>query len=208
MILRYRFRPAEPNSNSPFSAPRQPTILGTADNFLFGEVGVQRNGMVLSVLSMLARQGIDARVEVAYLSACPTGEAVARLTSRIGAAAAELADLRDPSALAADLIRLLPSHDGGLASSRSRRAATHGSVSGLGSKAQRDSLGHGESGPSWPQKPDFARLVVFFVASLTAVIIGIAAPEAIVPPSGSTKSATSVEQSAATAPAHPYRWYR
>lgn len=76
------------------------------------DVGLQANGMPLSVLSMLARQDIDPWDETAHLSKMPRGEAVARLSSRIAAASVVQPDRRSVSLHASDLIALLPSFAG------------------------------------------------------------------------------------------------
>jgi hypothetical protein len=143
------------------SVPKQTASPRAADSFLFAGVGVQRNGMVLSVLSMLAQQGIDPWAEVTYLSARPTGEAVVRLAARAAAAAVELPVVRDPSALAAVLIRLLPFQDDGLLFSRlPRPATTRGLGFGVRGRPPKDSRHKGGSKPAEPQDPHFERLVI------------------------------------------------
>lgn len=79
------------------------------DDFLFAPIGDDRkDGVMLSVLSALARQGVDPWQEAARLAVLPGKTATQRLASMI----AELpetssADL-DPGMIAARLIALLP----------------------------------------------------------------------------------------------------
>jgi hypothetical protein len=85
--------------------------------FLSADVGVQTNGMTLSVISMLSRQDIDPLEEVKYLSSLHRGEAVARLTTVILSASTDLPRLYRASVLASDLISLLPAFRAGAFSS-------------------------------------------------------------------------------------------
>jgi hypothetical protein len=79
---------------------------GTAA-FLSADVGVQTNGMPLSVISMLSRQDIDPLEEVKYLSGLHRGEAVARVTTVI-LNTSDLPRMPRASVRASDLIALLP----------------------------------------------------------------------------------------------------
>jgi hypothetical protein len=73
------------------------------DNFLYAPIGEDKNGMLLSVLSVLARQGLDPWQEAARLAVLPGTTAAHRLASMI-TASTQL----DPSPIAARLISLLP----------------------------------------------------------------------------------------------------
>jgi hypothetical protein len=78
------------------------------DNFLFAPIGEERNGMLLSVASALARLNVDPWQEAANLAQLPRTTAARRLASLI----AELPDtpstLLAPGANAARLIAQLP----------------------------------------------------------------------------------------------------
>ena len=67
------------------------------DDFLFAPIGEERNGMLLSVLSALARLGVDPWLEVANLTRMPKETATARMVSLITATRAADA-LATPSA--------------------------------------------------------------------------------------------------------------
>jgi hypothetical protein len=76
------------------------------DNFLFAPIGEDRNGMLLSVLSALARLDVDPWQEADDLARLPGETATQRLASLI-AALPDGAHL-DPGAVATRLIALLP----------------------------------------------------------------------------------------------------
>lgn len=89
------------------------TVLSTLpgadfDAFLFATIGVERNGMLLSVLSALSRLDVDPWAEAASLANLPEKAATGKLTTLI----ASLPDGRvapfDPGAIASRLIALLP----------------------------------------------------------------------------------------------------
>jgi hypothetical protein len=65
--------------------PRSVFALRTSvfDNFLYASIGEEKNGMVLTALSALARAGVDPWDEAARLSALPREAAAKRLTSII-----------------------------------------------------------------------------------------------------------------------------
>ena len=78
------------------------------DNFLFASIGESKNGMLLSVLSVLARLDLDPWQEAAKLARLPEKAASQRLTVLI----AELPDASsaplDAETIAARLVALLP----------------------------------------------------------------------------------------------------
>ena len=78
------------------------------DAFLFASIGEDRNGMPLSVLSVLARLGVDPWREAAQLAHLPEETATLRLASFIAALPDEQAAHPDPEIAAARLIALLP----------------------------------------------------------------------------------------------------
>jgi hypothetical protein len=86
-------------------------VLGSEfDNFLFAHIDSDRNGKVLSVLSMLARLDVDPRQEAAKLARMPSALAIEQLTSLIASLPDPDPPLahRDPSTVAARLAALLP----------------------------------------------------------------------------------------------------
>jgi hypothetical protein len=76
--------------------------------FLFADVGVEANGMVLSVLSTLARRGVDPWQEAGYLAKLPRAVAIEGLARIIAAMPASPWSLQDATATAEPLVRLLP----------------------------------------------------------------------------------------------------
>jgi hypothetical protein len=92
--------------NDPIS-PMTPTI----NQFLFADVGVEANGMVLSVLSALSRQGIDPWEEAKQLSNIPKKKAVRRLAQTIEDMPGSLWPTPAATAIAARLVVLLPAHE-------------------------------------------------------------------------------------------------
>jgi|SRR5579859_2172537 len=95
MALRESFRPLRPD----------------LDKFLFAEVGAEQNGVPLSMVSALARLGLDPWGEAQRLSSLGKREAVEQLARLI----AELPDSRRPLAeareIADGLVEQLPKHD-------------------------------------------------------------------------------------------------
>jgi hypothetical protein len=88
------------------------------DDFLFAEVGAERDGIPLSMVSALTRLGLDPWNEAGRLSTMNKREAVeqlARLIAELPGACRPLAEARE---IAADLIERLPRHDGERAASR------------------------------------------------------------------------------------------
>jgi hypothetical protein len=88
------------------------------DAFLFAPVGDDKSGMLLSVLSALARLDVDPWQEAADLARLPGGAATERLTSLIAALPDQLASQPDPETIAARLIALLPGRTGSNVPSR------------------------------------------------------------------------------------------
>jgi hypothetical protein len=78
------------------------------DYFLFAPIGKERNGMLISVLSLLARVGIDPWQEAARLAAQPRQIAARRLTSLLSALPGRQTTAEDPGTVAAKLLALLP----------------------------------------------------------------------------------------------------
>ena len=84
-------------------------LLGSQFNdFLFASVGEEKNGMMLSVVSALARLDLDAWQETANLAILPRTMATERLTSLIAALPDEFLVHEDPAEIALRLIVRLP----------------------------------------------------------------------------------------------------
>jgi hypothetical protein len=78
------------------------------EDFLFAPIGHEQNGMLLSVLSALARLDIDPWVEAASLAKMSTGAATERMRLLIAALPEETSAHLDADAIAPRLIALLP----------------------------------------------------------------------------------------------------
>jgi hypothetical protein len=78
------------------------------DDFLFAPIDEDRNGMLLSVLSALARLDVDPWQEAAKLALLPGEMAIKRLALLIAALPAGASAQRDPGTIAARLVALLP----------------------------------------------------------------------------------------------------
>jgi hypothetical protein len=78
------------------------------DDFLFAPVGVESNGMSLSVMSALTRLDFDPWEKAAQLSSLAASDAIQTLASLIGRLPAGRWELKDASAIAARLVPLLP----------------------------------------------------------------------------------------------------
>jgi len=100
------------------------------DAFLFAPVGDEKNGMVLSVLSALARLGIDPWWEAAELARMPRAAANQRLTALMAALPDAPSTRSPPAAIADRLIALLPRGD-------TSSVAFHPAVPGTAPNARR-----------------------------------------------------------------------
>lgn len=94
------------------------------NEFLFADVGTELNGMTLSVLSLLARIGGDPWKEAGRLASMPQTAAAATLAQIIASMPMTIWSLSDATAIAARLVRLLPSRSSGSASSETRSNQT------------------------------------------------------------------------------------
>jgi hypothetical protein len=95
-------------TNTDVFALRQSDLNG----FLFAEVGVETNGMALSVLSAFARLGMDPWQEAGRLAMLPRAAAVDGLARTIVSMQASPWSLPDATAIAARLVSLLPQGGG------------------------------------------------------------------------------------------------
>jgi len=78
------------------------------DDFLFAPIGEERNGMLLSVISALARLNVDPWQEAANLAQLPGTTATRRLASLIASLPDRPSAKLDPATNAARLIARLP----------------------------------------------------------------------------------------------------
>jgi hypothetical protein len=78
------------------------------DDFLFAPVGEEQNGMVLSVLSALARLDVDPWGEAESLARMSRDAATERMRQLIAALPSQASRRADPEAIATRLIALLP----------------------------------------------------------------------------------------------------
>lgn len=78
------------------------------NEFLFAPIGEDRSGMLVSVLSALARQDVDPWQEAAKLAQLPVETATQRLASLIGSLSDPGSFYLDSPKIAARLIALLP----------------------------------------------------------------------------------------------------
>jgi hypothetical protein len=78
------------------------------DNFLFASIGEERNGMLLSVVSALARSDVDPWQEAAKLAQLPLKTATQRLALLIAALPDGPSAPRDSGRIAVRLLALLP----------------------------------------------------------------------------------------------------
>jgi hypothetical protein len=81
------------------------------NDFLFAPIGEDRNGMLVSVLSGLARLDVDPWQEAANLAQLPGETATQRLASLIGALRDRDSSSLDPPTIATRLIALLPNRN-------------------------------------------------------------------------------------------------
>lgn len=81
------------------------------NDFLFASIGEEDNQMPLSVLSALARLGMDPWQEAAQLTRLPKDLATQRLASTIAALPPGHWATSDSGAIAARLLKLLPSQN-------------------------------------------------------------------------------------------------
>jgi hypothetical protein len=78
------------------------------DDFLFAPVGEDRNGLPLSIVSLLGRLDLDPWLEAASLADQPAEAAVQRMAALLAALPVPSLKRADPGAMAARLIALLP----------------------------------------------------------------------------------------------------
>ncbi len=90
------------------SAPPSRTLASIYNDFLYAPVGEDKNGVFLTVLSVLARQNVDPWEDAADLSRLPRDNAVQKLISMIMASSGERSTTAELMAVADRVITLLP----------------------------------------------------------------------------------------------------
>jgi hypothetical protein len=102
------------------------------DDFLFAPIGEDRNGMLVSVLSGLARADVDPWQEAAKLAQLPGETAIKELAALIGALPDRAGSLPDPRMIATRLIVLLPRRLG--SNGEPQQAPGHGAWATINSR--------------------------------------------------------------------------
>lgn len=80
------------------------------DGFLYADIDQEPNGMPLTVLSLLARSGVDPWDEARRLSTLSDATAISCMADRIGSSSARFRNRPDLRSLAASLVTRLPGH--------------------------------------------------------------------------------------------------
>src|SRR6185312_12891530 len=80
--------------------------------FLYADVGDERNGMALTVVSTIARIGRDPWEEASRLAALPKASATSQLAQIIHDVPTTNWNLAEASAIASRLVQLLPTNSG------------------------------------------------------------------------------------------------
>jgi hypothetical protein len=102
------------------------------NDFLFAPIGEDRNGMLVSVLSGLARLDVDPWQEAAKLAQLPRETATQKLASLIGALGDRDSSYPDPPTIATRLIALLPRPPG--SNGEPQQAPPHGAWAVMNSR--------------------------------------------------------------------------
>jgi hypothetical protein len=139
------------------------------NTFLHAEFGTEASGMTLSVLSSLARLGIDPWQEAARLARLPPKTAIAALAQMIAGMPASPWPLHDATPIAQRLVALLPS--GGSESFRDRPALPSGETD---LAAWFKSLGAGSSGSSEQRRSPASRTrreMVLLIAAAALMLV-------------------------------------
>ncbi len=79
------------------------------DRFLFAEIGIEKNGSSLTILSALARKGDDPWEKAAQWASAPRSKVIEWLAADIAGASLVTDPIDDAHATAARLVQLLPS---------------------------------------------------------------------------------------------------
>ncbi len=89
-------------------SPSNSRLGSEFDAFLFASVGEDRNGLPLSIVSLLGRMDLDPWQEAARLAALPTEAAAQKLASALAALPVPSLKQANPETMATRLIALLP----------------------------------------------------------------------------------------------------
>jgi hypothetical protein len=103
------------------SSASSTSVSSEFNAFLYSPIGEDKNGVLVTVLSALARQNADPWQQAADLNGLPRDTAVQKLTSIISALPSHRSMPEDPTPIAVRLIGLLPGR-GRLLSGRSNAA--------------------------------------------------------------------------------------
>jgi hypothetical protein len=110
-ILKTRRSAAAAKSGVKMERSAMVPLLGPEfDDFLFAPVSEEKNGMLLTVVSALARLDMDPWQETANLARLPRQTAIERLSGFILALPGQPSEQLDTSSIAAGLIARLPHH--------------------------------------------------------------------------------------------------
>ena len=137
---------------------RAASTLGRSNmnDFLFAAIGIQANGMPLSVVSAMARQGIDPWHEAERLAMLPRSDAIALVTDLIAMMPQSTWPKADAKAIAARLVDLLPPRSDDAFRSENEAALRRSGV----------------MAPIWP----VFGLTILFVAAFVAAAAELAPP--------------------------------
>ena len=111
-----------------------PRLASEFNTFLFSPIGDDRNGMPLSVVSLLARRDLDPWQEAASLAAMPADAATRRLESLLRALPDQALTLPDSGSVANRLIALLPRRTDPKTQGPGKQAEAHGAVAAAPSR--------------------------------------------------------------------------
>jgi hypothetical protein len=89
-------------------APSNPLLGSEFDNFLFASIGTDKNGLPISVVSLLGRLNLDPWLEAASFTDLSAAAAAQKLASLIEALPDQPSREPDAATLATRLIGLLP----------------------------------------------------------------------------------------------------
>lgn len=90
---------------------RAQSDISDLEAFLFSDIGAQPNGVPLTILSLLARAGLDPWVEAERLSHMPKSAAISYMIAEIDRAPAYFRSRIDVGEFAKRLVARLPSHE-------------------------------------------------------------------------------------------------
>jgi hypothetical protein len=85
--------------------------MSNFEEFLFSDIGVQQNGVPLTILSLFARAGLDPWAEAERLSRMSRSAAISHMVTEINRAQVYCRIHADVGELAKKLVARLPSHE-------------------------------------------------------------------------------------------------